>query len=413
MKFNSFFNTGLLLGLLFTVPSFAFAAPSKLTLKTDFKIWDVSTSNFMFTADYSKTTFRGLPISLSSDAPLEVALDEQVVSGIDLMKIQEYLNRKIAPDINRAREDVSIRLEDGKTVFEGKGLYGRTLDIEKTALLIKAALENDVDYVNLPIRREDPVVTILSQELRDQGIKELVSAGETNFEGSPNNRRHNIKTGLSKFVGHVIKQGEEFVFGDTLGEVDGTTGYLQELVIKGDRTIPEYGGGLCQVSTTAYRAILAAGFPVTERHNHSFAVHYYSPTGLDATVYPPTVNLKFINDGNSAILMQSFMEGDNAYFNFYGTKDKRKVSMIGPFYSNYKPAPPARTEYTDKLAPGETQKLGNPVPGVTSNWFRKVTYLELPKDPFMERIFSNYQARPLFTAIGGKPPADGEVESSF
>ncbi|MFH0837739.1 MAG: VanW family protein, partial [Patescibacteria group bacterium] len=224
------------------------------------------------------------------------------------------------------------------------------------------------------------------------------------------NRIININNGLSKFAGHLVKPGEEFVFGNTLGTVDGSTGYLKELVIKGDKTVPEYGGGLCQVSTTAYRAVLAAGFPVTARRNHSYAVSYYKPLGLDATVYPPTVELKFINDSPNHLLMQSFTVGNKAYYNFYGTKTNRMVHMIGPYYSSWVSPPDKRVEYSGNLGPGETQIVGHAVPGVNVTWYRYVTYNdEFTKDEktgekknksFIETIYSKYQARPDYYLVG-------------
>ena len=325
------------------------------------------------------------------------------------MTIRNYFEG-IAEDIYRVKEDVTIdKDEDGNIVFAGSGLFGRQLDIEKATMMLKYALEHDVGFITLPLIREDPVVTVLDPDLQQMGIVELVSGGETDFSGSPYNRIININVGLSKFNGHIIKPGEEFVFGNVLGEVGPETGYKQELVIKGDRTVPEYGGGLCQVSTTTYRAALAAGFPVTMRKNHSYAVSYYTPHGLDATVYPPSPDLKFINDSPAHILMQSFTIGKKAYYNFYGTKDNRDVFMIGPYYSGWTSPPPTKTTYSDNLAPGEVKVLGHAVPGLSSSWYRHVLYNEEneeePKD-FLELIFSKYQARPDFYVVGEEEPAE-------
>ena len=114
----------------------------------------------------------------------------------------------------------------------------------------------------------------------------------------------------------------------------------------GEHTLPEYGGGLCQVSTTAYRGVWEYGFPITGRRNHSFAVSYYAPHGTDATIYPPHTDMKFLNDSPGALLLQTYHENDRAYFIYYGTKDDRTAEVIGPYTWDFRPPPPDRTDYT-------------------------------------------------------------------
>lgn len=407
--------------LLFPTLSLASEIPTSLILKTDFQIWEINPSRLDLFSDYQKTDFAGLNVAVSDEeAPLASALlTREETTGIDSMKVRRYLESVIAPDIYREKTDVTIDMDEGgEIIFEGTGLYGRELDIEAATRMMEYALKNGMTYVHLPLIRENPVVTVLSKELSDMGIKELVSGGETDFSHSPGNRIININNGLSKFEGHLVKPGEEFVFGETLGPVDGSTGYLKELVIKGDKTIPEYGGGLCQVSTTAYRAVLAAGFPVTVRRNHSYAVSYYKPLGLDATVYPPSVEMQFVNDTPNHILMQSFTVESKAYYNFYGTNTNRSVHMIGPYYSAWTSPPPKKIEYSDNLGPGVTQIVGHSVPGVSVTWYRYVTYTdEKVKDEstgdevsktFMETIYSKYQARPDYYIVGRDEPSPVE-----
>lgn len=408
--------------LFLTVAPKAFGAPSlNLTLKTDWQLFDVSLGKQDIFSEYTKSVFHGFPVLFPPEQADAVRplVQTETVRGIDVIKLRDYLERKIAPDIFREREDVAIDLDiDGRILFEGAGLYGRRLDSMAAAFAVKMALENDITFVNLPILREEPRLTVHPKLLK-KGIKELVSSGETVFKGSPDNRINNITVGIGRFSGHLIKPGEEFVFGDILGKVDETTGYKKELVIAGDRTVPEYGGGLCQVSTTAYRAALAGGFPVTKRRNHSYAVSYYLPIGLDATVYPPQVDLKFVNDSDSSLLMQSFVRGNKAYYNLYGTKDERDVQMIGPFYSDRVSPPPPRLEYTTKLPPGEQEVLGHAVSGVKALWYREVTYADPEKKPYFETIYSVYQARPDFRAVGvtaeelAKQRGDFTIQTTF
>ena len=163
------------------------------------------------------------------------------------------------------------------------------------------------------------------------------------------------------------------------------------------KTLPEYGGGLCQVSTTAYRGIWQYGFPVEERRNHSFAVGYYSPQGTDATIYPPHTDMKFRNDSPADLLIQTHVDGDDAYYIYYGTKDDRDSEIFGPFTWAHVGIPATRNEYTTELPPGTKRKVGSPVPGLRAAWFR---VLDEEDEQEIEGYYSVYQARPLYYQIG-------------
>lgn len=389
----------------FAVNGYAEGLPNSLVLKTDFRIWTVNPNKMDFQSNYEKMFFNDFEVSpLDENASIiDNLLNKKNVQGLDIMKIRSYLEDYVAPYIVREKSDVTIDMDnEGNVSFDGYGLFGRTLDIDKAVGMLKYAIENNIEYVHLPIIRDESIISVLSEDLKTMGIIEQFSSGESDFSGSPYNRIFNINTGLSKFNGHILKPGEEFVFGDILGVVGHETGYKQELVIKGAETIPEYGGGLCQVSTTSFRAALDAGFPITERRNHSYAVSYYTPHGLDATVYPPSPNLRFVNDSPAHILIQAFTVGKNAYYNYYGTKDSRESILIGPYYSGWIAAPPARTKVTTDLSPGETKMVGHRVSGLNSTWYRQVIFNDENEKSEQDiyTIFSKYQARPDYYLVG-------------
>lgn len=398
----------------------AFELPTEMTLKTDFRSWEIKPPQLDFLGESGqKNDFLGMDIALDAQSleQTQDLLSSTTEGGVDLEKVKKYLREEIAPGIDRAKTSVTLDMdENGNVTFEGTGLYGRRLDIEAAANMLKTALENNIEFITLPLITEAPEVTVKSEKLKEMGVVEWVSSGETDFAGSPRNRVHNIDTGLEKFQGTIVAPGEEFSFGKTIGAVNGTTGYLPELVIKGDKTLPEYGGGLCQVSTTAYRAMISAGYPILDRRNHSYMVSYYEPLGLDATFYEGGQDIVFLNDTPNYLVMQTFTDGAQAHFNFYGTKPDRTVQMIGPYYSNWRSAPGDRTEYSTDLAEGERKVLGHAVPGVTVTWYRHVTYNDefekneetgqKEKKQFLEKIFSNYQARPNYYLVGGSEPSE-------
>ncbi len=343
-------------------------------------------------------------------APLPAGVSKGEKPGWNRDAIASSIRSEIADVLAREPGSVVIsRSGTGAITFAGVGLPGREVDVSETVAMTVMALENGVSDVLLPVTETQPKITV-DPALEKEGIKEVVTVGESDFSNSPVNRRQNITVGLKKFNGTIIPQGSTFSFDKTLGRVDGTTGYAKELVIKGDQTVPDYGGGLCQVSTTAYRGIWEYGFPIVKRINHSYIVSHYSPQGTDATVYPPGIDMQFQNDSPGSLLIQTFAEGTQAYFIYYGSRDDRKSEIFGPFLWGRTPPPPPRTEYSTDLQPGEKKKVGDAVPGEKAMWYRMLqTGTGSEK---MEPVYSSYEARPLYTLIGvAKMPAGGSGAS--
>jgi vancomycin resistance protein YoaR len=182
--------------------------------------------------------------------------------------------------------------------------------------------------------------------------------------------------------------------------VNAKAGYLKELVIQGDKTLPDYGGGLCQLGTTFYRGIWEYGFPILARRNHSFAVRYYSPQGTDATIYPPHTDIKFLNDSPGVLLIQTATEGNRAYFILYGTRDARRSEVVGPLTWGFTEPPPDKVEYTTEIPAGTTRKVGERVPGMKAMWWRLT---ERDGQEREESVYSVYEARPHFEQVGVEP----------
>ncbi len=319
--------------------------------------------------------------------------------------------------------------EDGTYSFEGSARFG--VEIDKMDLgkdMVSALLaEPSEALLEIPVIKTEPVVTV-PDSLKERGITELVSVGYSSYKTSPANRIANVNHGFEVFNGVIIEQGAEFSFTDLMGPVDAAHGWLPELVIKGDETIPEYGGGMCQVSSTMFRAALYGGLPITQRKNHSYAVSYYAYPygyGLDATVYDPNPNLKFINDTPGDILIQGYTDGFDAYFVMYGTYDGRTVKMEGPYSYDYVNPPAAQTEYTDELEPGVRvlEEYGHT--GFKVDWYRTVTYLipteeEIAEGAYVspyaatasgvrENIHSDYEARPAKYSEGKAAEENTEI----
>ena len=163
--------------------------------------------------------------------------------------IKRTIETEVSSKLDRPAGSVIIsRNATGSIVFDGIGLTGRKVNATLAASLTLKALENSVATVQLPVEETQPIVDVRDAELQAMGIREVVTIGESVFTKSPVNRRHNIQVGLAKFNGHLIPQGSIFSFVEILGPVTAATGYRKELVIQGNETLPDYGGGLCQVA---------------------------------------------------------------------------------------------------------------------------------------------------------------------
>ena len=247
--------------------------------------------------------------------------------------IHEYLT-SIAPLVNIQPINARFILVNEKAEEFVPAEYGLNLNLETSKKLIIDAIINGVQEVNLSVELIEPAITL--DRVNELGITTLIGRGESDFGGSPSSRIHNIKVGSAKYNGEIVKPDEEFSFNNILGEVDEKSGYQSELVIKGGKLVYEYGGGLCQVSTTLFRSAIMAGLPILERKPHSFPVRYYDPQGYDATIYPGVVDLKFKNDTSNHILIQSRIEGTKLIFDIYGPDDGRKIVLEGPFQYDQK-----------------------------------------------------------------------------
>lgn len=331
----------------------------------------------------------------------------------DKNKISNYLKENIASSVDQEVILPRFDVKDARVLSWQVGKNGREIDLEKSTENIIAALNSDTF-----------VAEILAQEINvanfdienDFKIKELIGTGQSNFAGSPYNRRHNIKVGADAVHGLLIKPGEEFSLVENLGEIDAANGYLPELVIKGDKTIPEYGGGLCQVATTIFRSALGSGLPITARRNHSYRVSYYEPAGMDASVYDPWPDIKFLNDTGNYVLIQSRIEGDILYFDFWGTDDGRTATTTKPVIYNIVPPPPTKIIETDKLKPGQKKCTESPHSGADAYFDYIVTYPEgATSTPRQEVRFNSHYVPWQEVCLVGKeeaPETDLDLEEN-
>ncbi len=258
---------------------------------------------------------------------------------------------------------------------------GQAIDIAKAEEEIFNRMTDILDRkaimfeITLPVKKIKPAVSL--EETNNLGIKEFLARGSSQFSGSIANRIHNITLAASRVNGTIVPNGQVFSFNNTVGDVSKLTGYKEAYIIKEGKTILGDGGGVCQASTTLFRAILQSGLPITERYPHSYRVAYYeqgSPPGLDATVYSPSYDLKFKNDTGHAILIQAYTDLQTATltFDLYGTADGRQATITKPVITNQTLPPEDRYQDDPTLPLGTVKQVDFKAAGAKVTFSRTV-----------------------------------------
>lgn len=301
--------------------------------------------------------------------------------GINRTKLEEYFLNTINKSIENPPRNSRFEIQNGKIIEVVSGRAGNIIDIEKVISEIEKIVsdqELNLDIskktINILIKtiRVEPNIT--KDTIEKYQIKDLVGEIRTSFKGSSSDREHNIKIGASTITGMLIAPGEEFSTVASIGPVTGKEGYLKETVIKENKTTKEYGGGLCQVATTLFRLALNAGLPISERQNHRFVINYYAPAGLDATIYGPHPDFRFVNDTGNYLLLQARVENKQVIMELYGRKDNRTVEISKPLVYNKIPAPQTKFINDVGLSLGQIKCTESPHDGVTTEVLYTVNY---------------------------------------
>lgn len=351
--------------------------------------YSLGRSGNIFSDTYLKWRGATLGINLSSMLKINTEI------------LEETLDR-LASSIEYPSQDALFQFENGKVSLFRLSKIGLELDKKTTKQMVYSYINsiNDTDpdtkkefIINLPVNEINP--KIKTEDSNDFGVKELIASGKSRFVGSIPGRVHNIQLAALKLNGRLIEPGATFSFNDAIGDISFATGFQPAYIIKDGRTVLGDGGGVCQVSTTLFRAALNAGLPIVERHAHAYRVSYYeqdSPPGLDATVFAPSYDLKFKNDTVNYILIQSRTDVQNSslVFELYGTKDGRSVEISKP--AIYSQTPPPSPLYQDDptLAKGITKQVDWSASGAKVNFDYKVTKENQTLSE--QSFFSNFRA---------------------
>ncbi len=274
---------------------------------------------------------------------------------LDQHKLERWATN-LADRMERASVEPRVAWNGGDLGIVQEGRVGYRLDITRTVAMVNGAVTTVTRRLDLPVDEVHPRVT--AENLQTLGITELVSTGRSDFTGSAPYRITNIKAGARVINGILVAPGEEFSFNENVGEINEQNGFVEGYAIVGNRTQKEPGGGICQISTTLFRAAFYAGLPFTEKNPHRFRISWYEKydtIGMDAAIFTGGgPDLRFVNDTGNWLLIESSVNeaASSVTYNLYGTRvPGRTVERSEPVITNETPPPPEPVYIDDPETP--------------------------------------------------------------
>ncbi len=247
---------------------------------------------------------------------------------------------------------------DGDKLVKVPEQAGRVTQKAAYAAFRTGVLNADKTSMTLLSKRVSPTLTLA--QLPDASRLELIHTGVSTYFNSSPERRTNVANAAAKIDGAVVPAGGTFSFLESLGSITADNGFVGGLIISGGRTVDGLGGGVCQVSTTAFRAMYGAGLPVVERNQHSYRVGYYEPqVGFEAAVYDPGLDLKFGNDTGGPLILRTINDdaASTLEVQVWGVKLQRTVTVSPAVVLSRKAHPPAKYVVNPNLRPGTTRQV--------------------------------------------------------
>lgn len=352
---------------------------------------------------------------------LEVSLraDSQVRRyevSVDLNALERYL-ATLSPALSKAAVDGRFDFDplSGSLTALSTSSTGRKLNVEATMERLEAAV---FDPLNRRVAMVfEPLAPRYHEGISAEqlGITELVAEATTYYWGSWPNRRSNIAIGAGALNGIIIAPGEEFSFNDHLGDISPEAGYLEGSVILGGATVTGIGGGICQVSTTMFRAAFSGGYAITERNSHGYRVGYYeyagAGPGLDAAIWQPEIDLRFQNNTPHHLLIESSFLGakDALQFRIYSTRHWRTV-IENPIIRDVVPAPEAKYVEATDLYSGQIRQIDYAADGADV-WVYRNIYDSAGNLVKRDQAYTRYQPwQAVFEVAPGDPRLEVEEE---
>jgi vancomycin resistance protein YoaR len=299
--------------------------------------------------------------------------------AVDEQELAAWLNDRYAADVERESVNAKVAWDGNALVALKESQTGLKLKPQTFARAVAASFLEGHEPVAVPVTELQPDVD--STNLEALGIVAELGVGSSNFEGSDDGRATNVRVGAERLNGTLVPPGGMFSFNQSIGYISPDKGFVESNVVDGERIGRDIGGGICQVSTTVFRAALYAGLPFEEWHPHRYRLGFYEydgwEPGLDASILQLDEelnggDLKFENTTDSWLLIESYTDGPKVVVTIYGPELDYSVDLQGPDMSApVKNAPDLETVNAD-LPPGTIKQTEWPMVGVDVNWERSV-----------------------------------------
>lgn len=277
---------------------------------------------------------------LNNKSTVQIPLEQFEAEAVDILAIYNAIH-KDAVDAYFTTNPYEIHKEEEGLDF--------AISMEEAQKLVS----QDQATFTIPLKVLKPKVTV--KNLSQEAFPDLLASYSTSYATSSANRCTNIELATKSINGYVLMPGETFSYNNTVGQRTAARGYKEAGVYLNGEVTTGLGGGICQVSSTLYNAVLLSNLEIVERTNHTFKPSYV-PAGQDATVSWGAPDFKFKNNRNYPIKISATTSGKNIYFNIYGLKtdDDYEVKII----SNQVGTVPFTTTYqNDGSLPSGSQKV--------------------------------------------------------
>ena len=326
------------------------------------------------------------PWQLTPEQLREMLVIEQTVQAdgtsadqvsVNLDQARAFLD-SLAPDLTVSPVNARFVFNDETRQLEviEHSVNGRSLEMESTlAQFEPALLATDPADRRVRLVFQELIPTVNDQATASAlGIFELVVQRTTYYDDA---RRTNIQVAAENFHGLIIPPNEEFSFNEWLGDVSVEAEYEQGLIIVGNQVITGVDGGVCQVATTAFQTAFYGGYPILERVEHAFRASSFEEVegpGMDAAVYAPVADFRFLNDTPYHLLIEVDVNPDDSSitWKFYSTSMNRRVVKEGPFIRNEVSPPPPIYRANPELDGGQAQQVSYAASGADVDVYRTV-----------------------------------------
>lgn len=297
--------------------------------------------------------------------PLETALDDG--------RLEAFINEKCASALVEPQNASIIRANGAFTVTPS--VTGKNVDIKATKDALNAALANGLSKpvtANATVSDVNPAITTEALST----INDILGTFSTSFSSSGASRSTNLQVGSSKINTRVLMPGETLSGYECMHPFTVSNGYATAAAYENGQVVDSVGGGVCQISTTLYNAVLRAELLVAQRQNHSMVVSYVKPS-QDAAIAGTYKDLKFTNNYSTPIYIEGYTSGRTLTFTIYG-KETRPANRTFDFVSETLSVtdPGAPKEVVDPaMAPGSRKQVQSAHTGIKSRLW-KVVYLD-------------------------------------